>query len=241
MPRSRDASPRRLPGRRLAQSLIGRLMASSLRRTFRRVAWIGPWPELPPDRPVVLYANHHSFYDGYLGWLLLNRHLNRKLIVWMEAWDQTPIFGPIGALPFPPDDARRRASTMRETTRRFREDPATVLLYFPEARLRSPDRGLGDFPPEILPRLARLLPPETLWWPVGIHMTWWNEDRPTALLAAGEPHDAPTGDEREQLLAVLDRLRQSEPEDARPLLEGPRSMAERFDLAFLAPLFSRWT
>ena len=220
-------------------------MARTLRGTFRRVVWVGPPPALPPGAPVVLYANHHGFHDGYLLWWLVGRTLGRPALVWMEAWDQVPLFGPIGALPFPPDDPARRLRTIRTTARRMAADPATVLFLFPEGDLRPPDAGLGPFRAD-LPRLARLLPPGTQWWPVALRTTWWGEDRPTALLTADPPHPAPDGGEADRLAALLARLAATRPADvahgrARLLLDGRRSPAERWDLSRLAPLFARWS
>jgi hypothetical protein len=217
-----------------------------LRRTFRRVVWVGerPWETdaLPPDRPLVLYANHHAFHDGYLLWMLIHRVLGRPMVVWMRDWERAPLFGPIGALPFPEDDPRARSATVRETVRRFRQDPRTTFLYYPEGDLRPSDAGLGPFEEGRFPRLARLFPEETLWWPVGVRLTWWGEDRPTALLTSALPHPTPDGRERERLAEALRQLEGARPGGpGRVLLEGQRSVHERWDLRPLAPLFRRWT
>ncbi|MDX1548833.1 MAG: acyltransferase, partial [Rhodothermales bacterium] len=138
-----------------AAPLVRWMMRRSLRRAFRRVAWIGPAPALPEGVPVILYANHHNFYDGYLGWLVAARLLGRPAMTWMEAWDRFPFFGAVGALPFPPGDPRRRAATVRRTLRRFEEASSSVLVYFPEGRLHPPDEGLDPFPEGAFARLAR--------------------------------------------------------------------------------------
>ena len=74
----------------------------------RSAAWSGSTREPPslPDAPVVLYANHHGFHDGYLLWQLVGHALGRPVVIWMEEWERAPLFGPVGALPFP----RRRAA-----------------------------------------------------------------------------------------------------------------------------------
>ena len=193
----------------------------------------------------MLYANHHSFYDGYLLWLLVRRALGRPPVLWMERLQQAPLFGPVGALPFPPDDYRQRFRTIRETARRLREDPQSILLFFPEGKLRAPDLGLGSFQTDFR-KLARLLPDNTLWWPVALRVTWWGEDHPTALIAGGDLHETPSGHEREDLQALLYDLSNVSPAileegDARLLLDGRKSAEERWDLSLLAPLFRRWT
>ena len=72
-------------------------MRQALRRAFRRVSWAGPPPTLPPHTPVVLYANHHNFYDGYLAWLVIHHMLQRPTLTWMAEWDRYPFFAAVGA------------------------------------------------------------------------------------------------------------------------------------------------
>lgn len=221
-----------------------RIIETDLRSAFRRVVWVGEGPSLPKDRPLVAYANHHAYFDSFLVWRLAAKTLGRPFIVWMEKWDQVPLFGPLGALPFPPDDARRRARTVRESARRMSEAPSLLLLY-PEGVMGPPDAGLAPFRAD-LSRLARVLPEEALWWPLGIRVTDWGHARPTALLAGGDPHEAPEGNEDARLAAVLDRLQEARPGDletgaARVLFDGNRGPDERWDLSVLAPLFRRIT
>ena len=238
------SAPSSLPAR-LARRATEALILRDLRRSFRRVVWIGDGPEPPENRPVVLYANHHSFYDGYLLWLLVRSALGRPPVLWMEQLQQAPLFGPVGALPFPPDDDRQRFRTIRETARRLREEPQTILLFFPEGKLRATDLGLGPFQTNFR-QLARLLPDNTLWWPVALRATWWGEDRPTALLTSANPLETPSGHEREDLQTLLDDLSNISPAimqegGARLLLDDRKSAEERWDLSRLAPLFRRWT
>src|SRR5690606_20216387 len=97
--------------------LVEAMIVRALKGAFRRVCWVGPPPALVPGRPVVLYANHHSFFDGYLLWLLLARHLRRPATLWMRDWDRFPFFAAVGVQPFPDEDPARRAATLRRTLR----------------------------------------------------------------------------------------------------------------------------
>ena len=238
---------------RLAARAVRAMMRRDLARSFRQVVWVGEGPALPADRPVVAYANHHAYLDSYLVHHLTHEVLGRPFVVWMEKWDEVPLFGPVGALPFPsggasPDAsgeaARRRARTVRETARRMSAGPAMLLLY-PEGTMGPPDAGLAPFKTD-LARLARVLPERALWWPLAVRVTDWGHAHPTALLTGGSPHEAPDGSERQRLEAALARLHAARPSDleagrARVLLRGARGPDERWDLSRLAPLFRRLT
>ena len=163
----------------------------------------------------------------------------------MARWEQAPLFGPIGALPFPDDDARARAATIRETARRMTRDPRTALYVYPEGHMHPPEDGLLPFKAD-LPRLARLLPGDAAFVPVGVRSSWWGESRPTAILGAGESHGTPDGKEHARLDAVIDRLEALRPADlaagrATVFFDGTPGPDERWDLSPLAPLFRRIT
>jgi len=217
--------------------LVDRLIRSGLRRTFRRVCWVGPWPPRLPDGPVIAYANHHHYYDGHLGWLLFREHLGRPTTVWMAEWRRFPFFGAVGAQPFPPDDPSARAATVRRTARRFQKNPQTVLLYYPEGELRRPDDGLGPFStsPE---RMARLYP-TAVWWPLAVHVTWDGHAAPTAYLRGGPPHAA-DGSERQRLARQWAALKGSSTAPTHVLLDGTRDAAERWSFSFTAPFFRQY-
>lgn len=218
--------------------LVATLMRHELRRTFRRVGWVGDAPALP-DAPVVLYANHHHFYDGHLLWLLTRRLLDRPGLTWMADWDRFPFFAAAGALPFPPNDPARRRTTLRRTVRHFHAQPDAVLVYFPEGTLHAPEDGIRPFPPHAFERLARLLP-EAWWWPVAVHVTWWGDARPTALLTGGAPHATPDGNEQRRLEHLWQTLRRERPASVQMLLEGRGSPSDIWDFSFARRFFERY-
>lgn len=219
--------------------LVSALMRSELRSSFRRICWVGDWPDLPPDVPTVIYANHHHFYDGHLLWWLITQTLRRRPMTWMADWDRFPFFAAVGAQPFPPDDPARRRATLRRTARRFREDPSTVLVYFPEGRLHPPEDGIAPFDPHHFERLARLFP-TAQWWPLAIHVTWWGDAAPTALLSGGYTHAHPTGHEHATLERHWLALRREHPSAVETLFEGRRSPSDRWSFSFARPFFKRY-
>lgn len=214
-------------------------MRHDLRNGFRRVGWVGEWPPPLPEGPVILYANHHHVLDGHLAWLVATERLHRPSTLWMAEFDTFPFFAAVGVQPFPPDDASRRAATIRRTGRRFRETPETVLVYFPEGELRAPDAGIRSFDDEAVTRIGRLYP-EATWWPVALHVTWWGESRPTALLRGGEPHDTADGQEHDRLATLWHDLRTQVPSNVEILLDGYRGASEIWNFSFATAFFERY-
>ncbi len=221
------------------RAAVEALMRHDLRSGFRRVEWVGTWPPDLPDRPLVLYANHHHYFDGHLLWLLATERLHRPSTLWMAEFDTFPFFAAVGVQPFPPQDPARRAATIRRTGRRFRQDPRTVLVYFPEGELQAPDDGVRAFDTEGVRRIGRLYP-EAVWWPVAIHVTWWGESSPTALLQGGRWHEQADGSERERLSTLWRDLRTGVPRASTSLLDGYRGASEIWNFSFARRFFERY-
>ena len=224
--------------KRLARWFGFELVRRSLRRTYRRVEWVGPNDMPPPGSPVVAYANHHVFHDGFALGYFLERVHGRRVLVWVEEFDRFPFLGLVGAMPFPRDDARARVRTIRETARRMRSDHRTALIYFPEGRLHRAEDGLSPFDPDGLQRLARVMP-EAWWWPLGVHVTGWNEAHPTLVLGGGAPHRQPTGSEPGALEAVLERIASPRCSTRSTILDGHRGPNERWNFSSLKPILPK--
>jgi 1-acyl-sn-glycerol-3-phosphate acyltransferase len=222
--------------RPLRRAVYG-MIARDVRRAFARVDLVGEVPDIDPGRSVVLYANHHSFHDGYLAWLLVERVLGRRIVTWMAEWDRFPFFAAAGALPFPPDDPQRRAATLRATVRRLRT-PDFGFLYFPEGRMHPAPEGLAPFDDALTARLGRLLS-DAVWMPLGLAFAFDRAPRPDARLALGPPHDGASGDLRARLEATLEVARDySQP--TRPLIDAPTPPQDRWTFGALGPFFERY-
>ena len=194
-----------------------------------------------PSCPVILFANHHYWWDGYLGYWLI-RAWGRRMVVWMEAYRRFPPFEALGALPFPPDDPQVRARTVRRTVQILRTEPAALLL-FPEGVLHGDTERLLPFQ-RSLHWLACRVPQATL-LPLAIHIEPSYHQYPRAYLSVGAPFQSASTDETAWLAeaagAVETLLRQTRA-DARAaltndehaaqgfqvLLQGTRSIHERF-------------
>jgi hypothetical protein len=193
------------------------------------------------NRPLVLFANHHYWWDGYLGYWLI-RAWGYRSLAWMEAYRRFPPFGALGALPFPPDDPQARAHTVRRTVQILRTEPAALLL-FPEGMLHGDTERLLPFQRSLHWLACRV--PQALLLPLAIHIEPSYHQYPRAFLSVGAPFQSAATDETAWLTeaagAVEQLLRQTRA-DARAaltdeehatrgfqvLLQGARSIHERF-------------
>ena len=182
------------------------------------------------NRPLVLFANHHYWWDGYLGYWLI-RAWGRRMVVWMEAYRRFPPFGAIGALPFPPDDPQVRARTVRRTVQILRTEPATALLLFPEGVLHGDTERLLPFQ-RSLHWLACRVPQATL-LPLAIHIEPSYHQYPRAYLSVGAPFQSAATDEAAWLAeaagAVETLLRQTRA-DAHAALTDDEHAARGFQV-----------
>ena len=194
-----------------------------------------------PSCPVILFANHHYWWDGYLGYWLI-RAWGRSMVVWMEAYRRFPPFRATGALPFPPDDPQVRARTVRRTVQILRTEPAALLL-FPEGVLHGDTERLLPFQ-RSLHWLACRVPQATL-LPLAIHIEPSYHQYPRAYLSVGAPFHSTATEPTEWLTeaaGALETLLRQTRADARAaltddehaaqgfqvLLQGTRSIHERF-------------
>ncbi len=202
-------------------------MRRSLRRAFRRVYWIGALPETAPDRPLLVYSNHHNFFDGYLMWLLADQVLGRFPLTWMRELEQYPFFKAAGAMTFPESDALARATTIRRTVALLREDPRHMLAYFPEGRIHNPEDGVESFDVRLLQILERQVP-GLQFLPLAIHATWRGASQPVVLLTAGKTSGTVLANAADELNFLLQRLRTAPADEYQTLLEGNKNLDEKW-------------
>lgn len=215
------------------------LILRDLRRHFRAVYVRGALPET--TAPIVLFANHHYWWDGYLGYWLI-RSWGRRMVVWMESYRRFPPFAAVGALPFPPNDPIVRARTIKRTVQILSREPA-VLLLFPEGELYGDTDRLLPFQRSLHWLHCRL--PQAMLLPLAIHIELSYHQYPRAYLSVGEPFESKAIDSGqwlqdaartvEQLLhqtradarAIVDDAAHSS-RGFRVLLRGKLSIHERF-------------
>lgn len=147
-----------------------------------------PKGTLPPDRPVLLYGNHASNWDGFL-----YRQLQKKLRPGVPIYSlmlerelrRLPLFRGLGGIGIDPESRASIARALRSTSAlRARRDDFFFTVFPQGGTWPSSRRPLG-FQPGIL-SFARALAPVTL-LPVALHFELLGSLRPRAFVVAGEP------------------------------------------------------
>ena len=167
------------------EGIIGRAVGGMIRRTvksrLRNLYWSPP--KDPLKQPVIFYANHHGWLDGYLMFEALTK-LDIHFLDWIEEFDSFPLFSKVGGMRFAKDDIIGRANTVRATIKLMRSEDRSLIL-FPE--------GILHRPPNLLPFgrslevVANKVPNASL-VPVAIYYELSMHERPEAWLSFGEPH-----------------------------------------------------
>lgn len=149
---------------------------------------LGLPPDIPPDRPVIAFANHVSNWDGFLmrelqkrlrpGWPVFNVMLEEEL----RRHPVLRLTGGIGMRPGSPGSVARAVRTVRALREKGGE---FMLAYFPQGRIwPSFRRPLGFHPGVDL--FVKAMAPATL-LPVGLHLEPLGKLAPSVFLSVGRP------------------------------------------------------
>ncbi|GAA1772072.1 lysophospholipid acyltransferase family protein [Luedemannella helvata] len=220
------------------------LVRGALRRHFARVLVRaeGPLPD-PAAGPVIAYANHPSWWDGYLAYavdrLVLRDRFRGYLMVDEPQLVRYPFFRWVGAFSVDRDAPRSAAASVAYAASELAAGPARLLWIFPQGRLTPQEhrplrvaRGAA--------MIARRAGGATL-WPVALRYEFGNRQRPDALVRLGVPHAvAPAADPAtvsagmaQRLTGVVDRLAADVASGSldgyHVLLRGRPGINERFD------------
>jgi 1-acyl-sn-glycerol-3-phosphate acyltransferase len=183
-------------------------------RAMRVARW--GLPEVPPGAPLVVFANHPSWWDG-VTFMLLARRLfpGREGFVPMDAaaLQKYGFMRRIGVFGIEQDSPRGAVRFLRN---------AKLVLAAPTHMLwiNAPGRfsDARERPVPIAPGLARLpeIAPDAVFVPLALEYLFWTERAAEALAAFGTPipgaelaaldREARTGRMRDALTATMDRL-----------------------------------
>lgn len=159
------------------------------RATHLNVAPIPPVPSgIAPDRPLVIVANHVSWWDGFL---LRDLHLRLRprapmyTVMNSDELRQRPFFRILGCVPLQRGSPSSMLALVRALRRAARERPDASVVYFPQGRIwPSGRRPLGFH--RGIELVAGALAPCTL-LPVALHVEPLNRAAPTAFVLPAAP------------------------------------------------------
>jgi 1-acyl-sn-glycerol-3-phosphate acyltransferase len=115
------------------------------RRSFHAVRLLGEAPDLPLDVPLIIVANHGTWWDGFFIYLLNTHVLHRKLYVMMleEQLRRYRFFRRLGAFGIEQGHPRSVRATLSYSAEVLK-DASNCLCLFPQGTMRRlHDRPLG--------------------------------------------------------------------------------------------------
>ncbi len=158
-----------------------------VRRRFHAVRLLGPLPALPDDRPVIVYANHPSWWDlAVIGLVIVGRLGDRVSYGPMDevGLAQYPFLRKLGI--FGIDLASKRgAAQFLRTSLGLLKDRKAVLWILPEGRFVDARVRPIAIRPGVA-HLARHIKGAVL-VPMALEYPFWDQSTPEALIHFGEP------------------------------------------------------
>jgi 1-acyl-sn-glycerol-3-phosphate acyltransferase len=151
---------------------------------------IGPLPELPDDVPLLLVANHVSWWDGFA--LLDVRDRIRPRVPFRVAMaaaelGRLPFFHLLGCVAVSAGSVASVRTLLRTLAELRARDPSSIFVWFPQGAIWPSFRRPLGFRRGIERVVSRLAPVAVL--PVGIHCEPLHRRRPTFFVSVGEPMD----------------------------------------------------
>lgn len=169
---------------------FGRVMARTMQRRFNAVRLALPgWPELPPDRPAIVFVNHPSWWDpAFLIVMGTTRFRDRPGYGPMDASmiARYPFMRRIGLFGIEPATGRGGMTFLRIASRLL-ADHRAMLWITAEGEMTDPRRR----PVVLRAGISRLLAhvPDAVLVPLALDYPFWRESRPEALARFGRPID----------------------------------------------------
>jgi 1-acyl-sn-glycerol-3-phosphate acyltransferase len=179
---------RRLRVQRLAWRAFEMVFTPWRRRHLAGIHLAGLPRDLPPGLPLILVANHVSWWDGFL-LREVQRELRpgRPLITVMreDSLAHNPVLRWLGAMPLVPGSVASLRALLHDLHSARAAYPAMVVLFFPQGKIGSSRRRPLGFRRGIERIVARLSPCIVL--PVALHLEPLTQASPAAFVHAGDP------------------------------------------------------
>lgn len=205
---------------------LGQYVEWKLRKAFRGVWLEGALP--PGEEGVLCYANHGSFWDGFLAHLLAQRS-GRDGYAVMEEQNlrRYRFLTRIGAFSIRRGDSGSALETLRYA-RSVLQRPKAAVFLFPQGKIEANAQPPLKFErgAEVLARMAKIR-----CVPVALRYAFFEHEHPDVLIQVGEAHaPEPLAQMESRLGALVAGLQGIKSVTAlHPLLVGSRSVAEQWD------------
>ncbi len=186
----------RLPARKtpLLEALIYRILVRpALRRTFQRIALNPDAPRPRPDLPTLIYANHPSWWDGYMTFVLADEIWQCEGYIMMEEPQlaRYGFFRWCGAFGVDRHDPRHGLRSIAYAAKLLTERTQRVVWIFPQGEITPNDkRPLRTFAgaAHIVKRVTQEGETAVRCIPMALRFEFGAEQRPEALLRLGPAH-----------------------------------------------------
>jgi hypothetical protein len=158
------------------------------RATHLNRAPLPPLPTVPADRPLILVANHVSWWDGFL---LRDLHLTLRpgapmyTVMSSDELQRRPFFRLLGCVPLEPGSPSSLLALVRGLRHAVQARPDASVLYFPQGRIWPSSRRPLGFRRGIEVVMRALAPCTVL--PVALHVEPLNRAAPTSFLLPASP------------------------------------------------------
>lgn len=181
------------------------LVRGGLRRHFGSVRVLADGPLPDPAGPVIAYANHCSWWDGYVAYVVNRSVLGDRFRAYVMVDEaqlaRFPFFRWAGAFSVNRGSPRAAAASVSYAAELLRAAPGRLLWIFPQGRLLPQDhrplrieRGAAA--------IARRSGGATL-WPVALRYEFGARQRPDALVRLGVPHRVDALDDPAAVCAAM--------------------------------------
>ena len=207
---------------------LGQYVEWKLRRAFRGIWLDGALPE--GDDGLLCYANHASFWDGFLAHLLTSRAGRDGYAVMEEQHlARYRFLTRIGAFSIRQNDSHSTVQTFRHARQVLQRSKAALFL-FPQGKIEpnAPPPLKFERGVEVLARMSKVR-----CVPVAFRYAFFEHEHPDVLIQVGEVHEPePLTQMEARLSELVGRLQSIQTLDAiKPLVRGRRSVAEQWDAA----------
>lgn len=185
----------RLPARKtpLLEALIYRtLVRPALRRTFHRIALNSDAPRPRPDLPTIIYANHPSWWDGYMVFVLSDEIWQCESYIMMEEPQlaRYGFFRWCGAFSVDRHNPREGMRSVAYAADLLKQHTGRVVWIFPQGEITPNDqRPLATFAgaAHVAKRVTQA-GGAVRCVPMALRFEFGAEQRPEALIRLGPAH-----------------------------------------------------